>query len=173
MFQNQKEFLQYAKDYYRTQCYIEDYMYWVSCRPEIIHWLYKLGRDYQVLNLDYNQFSIILKLQEDYHRYYNDDGSCQWYSCYWRRKDVSRRFRYTGQSKKNNPTKNDWWVERGISRDRSRHSGWGWRRCSQKYYKKQTARSHRQKEKRALYYEEWDYLCGQTYREMIGKHPVW
>jgi len=166
-FSSQSEFIASAVAFYRRKTVCEDWGF-VDHREDIIEWLYKLGRDYNVLNMDYVEFSLVL---DDKHKNYRN-GS------YWKRRircygwhshfccpewyKVLRGFTYNGEEKKDNPTKNDWWEHKGLVKDR-RKNRWhtGWRRDLKFFCR----RKHRQLEREAIKNERYDRLHRLTYKQ--------
>lgn len=168
-FDNQREFIISAFRYYRsrTQCSIS-YVFYHS--DKLIHWLYKLGRDYNVLNMDYTQFRMILRGEHrDYYygRYFKRRPGRYWYCSHyshfcdpeWYRR--LRGFTFNGNSKKDNSSKKDWWEYKGILKDRRKpYRRHHWKK-SLKYYGK---RKHRRLEHKAIKSERYDKLHRLTYK---------
>jgi hypothetical protein len=141
----------------------------------VIEWLYKLGRDYQVLNMDYDEFTRIMKSQhKDYHegvkyrvkrryRYYGNYG----HHCapeVWR---VLRSFKWTGQTKKTkeDTPRKDWRRKKRFSRDKKKLRCWYSGSSVKKNVKHFAARKHRMRERWAIAHEQWDELSRRSYKE--------
>lgn len=163
---NQDDFACAAFNYYRHKA---TWLGGLNHREDVIEWLYKLGRDYNVLFMDYDEFRRVALGQ---HKNYGWNG-VRWkvarrkYYCRWshycdpKLYRVLKGFTYSGQAKKNNPNKNDWWVHKGIDKDR-RKCRWhnSWKRSLKQFGK----RKHRQLERDAIKNERYDRLHRLTYK---------
>lgn len=166
---NQDEFIHFAFNYYRHKRYWD----WANNVGEgVIEWLYKLGRDYLVLFMDYEEFKrIILGTHKGYSsfngiKYFKRYDRRRYYGSYSHYCDIKeyrvlKGFTYNGQSKKNKNA-NDWWEYKGFTRDRRRTSYFqrGWK-GSLKHFNK---RKHRQLEREAISSERYDKLHSQSWK---------
>jgi hypothetical protein len=165
---NQEEFLIQAFDFHRKKSY--SYDLFLGTNWKIIDWLYKLGKDYKILQIDYNQFVRIMNdNQKDYHsgyyrprRSYAYSGSRWGHFCDIKYFRISRRFIYSGQSKKDKPSKNAWREHKKMGKDKSRSRFW--KRSWKKNLKHFCKRKHRRLEKEALKNECYDRLHSWSYK---------
>lgn len=140
---------------------------------DVIHWLYKLGRDYNVLDMDYAEFKRVMlgqhkdycywngikyRVRYDRRKYY---GSRSHY-CRIEEYRVLKGFTHKGEPKKDNPSKDEWWEHKGFTRSRRRTSGFqrGWKR-SLKYFNK---RKHRQFERENIKNERYDKFHNRSWK---------
>lgn len=174
---NQDEFVYASYQYYRhkSNWYCGEYYGGTGHREDVLVWLYKLGRDYNILFMDFEEFKrIMLGKHKDY-SYWN--GATRYYRRYNRYRSyygshshycsieeyrVLKGFAYNGQAKKDNPTQNDWWDHKGFARSRRRTSGFqrGWKRDLKHFNK----RKHRQLEREAISHEEYYRLHRDTWK---------
>ncbi len=168
-FKNKESFVVSAVEFYRQKTVCKEWGF-SSHREDVIEWLYKLGRDYNVLSMDYTEFKLILHRS---HKHYYSYGRAylkspiRYYGRYshhcdikWYR--VARRFTYNDQAKKDSPSKKDWWKYKGIIKDR-RKTRWhnGWKRDLKFFCK----RKHRQLERETIKNERYDRLHRLTYKQ--------
>lgn len=163
-FSNQQEFLKSAYNFYRARTFCYDILFH---REEVIEWLYKLGRDYNVLNIDYTEFRNILREEHNNYwcgRYRNRKGFGGKYSHYCEPEyyRVLEGFTYNRQTKKNQPTKNDWWTQKGLLKTRHKVN---WSCRWKKNLKHFCKRKHRQFERQAIKAERYDELHCRTYKQ--------
>jgi len=164
---NQQDFIHSSFRFYRrkTLCWGETYH-----REDVIEWLYKLGRDYNVLCMDYSEFRRVLRKEHNHYTYWSDlhyyrrrrfvgrythNCAIEWYR-------LLRGFTYSGQVKKNKPTENDWWTHKGVLKTK-RKANWGhhWKKNLKHFCK----RKHRQLEREAIKTERYDRLHRLTYKQ--------
>lgn len=167
----QEEFVKNAFDFYRKD-YFNKLDRTTYCSEDRIHWIYNLGRDYQLLSIDYQEFKNILLNK---HKRYYQGKRCRVYNgryiylgrhshyCspeYYR---VLRGFTYCGQEKKDRPSKNEWRHHKGINKDRRkpRHRG-KWKR----FLKESCKRKHRQFERMAIKSERYHKFHHKTYKNI-------
>jgi len=141
-------------------------------RHDMIHWLYKLGRDYNVLDMDYLEFERVLTdKHKDYHkgRQYKYRRHRRWirrwsHNCppeLWR---VRRGFTNDGvpkKSKEETPEK-AWRKQKRFAKDKNPARRWnrGWK----KNLKTFGARKHRRLEREALANDNVDRLGANSYK---------
>lgn len=167
---NQEEFLVEAYKFYRTKVYSEVYDVCFGPDWKTVDWLYKLGRDYKVLSIDYDQFVRILTGEQKnyYHGKYHPRRSYSYrrsYSHFCDPEDyrVLKGFTYNGQDKKEKPSKNEWWEHKGIVKDR-RRAARRWRSWG-KSFKHFNKRKHRQLERQAIKAERYEELHQWSYKQ--------
>lgn len=172
--QNQNEFVLGAYDFYKQKCYLESLYfvresYW-NHDERVIEWMYKLGHDMRVLEMDYKQFFDIIHNKHAYWsegKYFphrkkkkRDFISHMWKMNTYR---VARSFVRKGHQKKE---KKDSWLEiSGITRTRRKYSG-HWLGHAKKSFKTANKRKHRAFERQMLNSLYWDHLHNRTYQEM-------
>ncbi len=67
-FDNQNKFIESAFGFYRRKT---NWLGWTSHCEDVIEWLYKLGRDYNVLFMDYAEFRRVLRSEHKSYDYWN------------------------------------------------------------------------------------------------------
>ena len=165
---NQEEFLVAAYKLHRERSDNDRWDLYRGPDWKTIDWLFKLGLDYQVLNIEYEQFVRIINGEEQdyYNGHYRPYSRSRYRGSYSHFCDpelfrVLRGFTYGGQSKKNRPTKNDWWEYKGIIKDKRKSS---WRRGPGKNFKHFNKRKHRQLERLAIKAERYEKLHQWSYK---------
>lgn len=170
--ENQDEFIYASFELYRRKSI---WLGGIDYREDVIVWLYKLGRDYQVLFMDFEEYKrVILGQHKDYSYYNGARYHKRWdrrryyggrsHYCRIEEYRVLKGFTYNGQAKKDKPTKKDWWEHKQIVRDR-RQDMHGWRRGWGKDFKHFNKRKHRQLERQAIKKERYDKLHWLTYKQ--------
>lgn len=152
-------------------------------RVEVIRWLYKLGRDYQVLDMDFEQFRLVmLDRHGDYRagkeytpwwkNYYSSSRYRMRYNPYlyftpenYRRQ---RKFKQNGtryEKKQKDEKKAEWWAKKQFTKDRRRASS---RRCGShcgcKSWKQFTKIKHRRWERDMIRKERYDVFYDKSYK---------
>lgn len=161
---NQDEFLYEAFNFYRVKTggYIFNYKYFPAHIEGAIFWLYKLGRDYRVLFMDCEEFTrLLLDKHKNYRRGKAKSYFSHWYG-YFGEYRVLKGFTYTGQSKKDSPSKNEWRDKKRFYSDSSKSN---YRNNWKKSFKHYNKRKHRRIEKRAIYNETYDKLHMWSYKQ--------
>lgn len=164
--QNQADFVHYAERCHWNRLEYTRHNGFSDCEY-IIGDLYKLGRDYQVLHMDYDQFERILLGKEDYYRYsrksskypFRGRGS-HYCDINWYR--VLQGFTYNGQPKKTKSEKQYWREHSGINKDKKKAT---WSCKWKKSFKNANKRKHRQLERASISNERYDRLHRRTYKQ--------
>lgn len=133
------------------------------------HWLYNLGRDYQLLTIHYSEFKNILF--NNNHRY-NCGTRYPPYISRWsiafRFSEENYRRQHKFKQKKNKKTekkqkdliKLDWWSSQKITRERRKPR---WRRKSHTYSKKLNKQTSRRWQRDMLRQERYDSFDNKTF----------
>jgi hypothetical protein len=178
----QDEFIYLSFEKYRKKAvreynsYIDNYYYpsRYTGAPEIIRWLYKLGRDLKLLSRSYEEFERILK--NEHSCFHNGKMRTGWRYSSWRGGYFTpenyrrpRRFRQKDRrykKKARNQRQKDWWEKKGYERDRKRATQREkWWNSAKRNLKHFGARKHRRKERQALIAERFDLLSKNSYKE--------
>lgn len=149
-------------------------------RAEVITWLYKLGRDYKVLDMDYEEFTAILgNRHRSYYAGKSFSGireySIRWRCSRWNLANYftpqnyrrQRKFKQNGtryEKKTKDEKKAEWWERKRFVLDRRREtaryrtSGWNrnWKYC--------TKRKHRRWERDMIRKERFDAFHSNSYK---------
>lgn len=149
----QDAFLRLAHNWYEHNLGYEATKEWMI---EIVQWLYDLGRLYQVLNMDFEQFRRELMEPKPYRRRYGGYWGSRSHYCapeYYR---VLKGFTYAGQPKKQ--IDKAWRIHKRFNRDKGKHKGWWYGRGWKKYLKHFNNRKLRAKERKLIACENYDEL---------------
>lgn len=154
------EFLQAAYIYYHSKLGVV--LDFGSESNKLIDWLYKLGRDYRVLDISHDEFRrIITDKHNHYYRGWSDNRLRYRYSRYINYDEyrVLKGFTYKGEKKKQRDLIKDEWKKRKRKEKQSRH--WG---HYKKYLKHYCARKHRVIERKALASNRLEELGSISYK---------
>jgi len=173
----QRQFLTWAKERYHQKLYqrIEEhvrkgrwglkeyykvgicYPYWFGRKEQLIQWLYKWGRDYQICFIDYFQFRRWILDQDrtkTHSRIYRHRSR---YSYWDRSRSGEDGFRQIGYLKKEYNQKEQWRIDNGHYRDKSKAGSWR-SKPPGKWVKKYCNSKHRQWERRNIHHKRYDAL---------------
>lgn len=171
--QNEDEFLYLAYHNFKRKINVTLHIV-IGSKPEEINWLYKLGRDLKLLNIDFKEFETIIK---NNHKNYRE-GKWFFTSRYtfntnhyfspenFRRQRHFRQKRLLIPKKVFNQAEEDWWDKKQFIRDRHRNtSRERWWTSSKKNLKHYGARKHRQMVRKAINSERFDLLGPSSYKQ--------
>jgi hypothetical protein len=133
-----------------------------------IQWLYKLGRDRRLLNIDFEEFRrTILNDQNPYcNEQYSFSRKIKYrrsHFCDPSEYRVLKGFKYSGQKKKQDLSNKDAWrLEKKIIKDKQRSSMW--RNTWKKDLKHFSVRKHRRMERDFIKTEKYDSFYKTTYK---------
>lgn len=158
----QTEFLSLAYKFYRARIIvILDNHLWTP-RHDIKTWLYKLGRDYNVLDIDFNEFERVLLNKCSNYRNGNRHIPRRFHR--WLQYRLLLSFTYSGQSKKSkkDTLEKAWRRKKKFSKDKSkaRYCNSHWK----KNLKTVGAKKHRRKEHRTIKDNQVDRLGADSYK---------
>lgn len=170
--QTQEEFVKAAYElHHKCSCYDYDLVY--AGQNKTIHWLYKLGRDYNILDMDYNEFRLIMTgMKRDYYGGLKGYNYYSYYYRYNRRRvwirtwddyRVLKGFHQSGHKKKAR-NRNDWWEHKGLMKTRRKVRG-HWYGSYKKHLKHYGARKHRQLERQAIHHGDYEKLHRLSYKQ--------
>lgn len=159
---NEVDFLTIARRYYsekkNTYYYNTDHQEWFydSYRDDkiILQWLFKLGKDYNVLTLDYKQFAE--EITAGYRNYYYKPKKNKW-SRYLEERHgkylEGTKYRKNTDHQKKEKVE-DTWRDKYFYKDKAKSKF----RRHLKGLKEETRSSHRAWEKQMIHQERWDDL---------------
>jgi hypothetical protein len=167
---DQRDFIYRAHKFYEMKAgveYLENIGFRPRPEPRLIQWLYKLGRDYNLLDMDYQQFERIMitgpkKTGDDWPHWIRRNANRELGRWGWEPKlgrfggyRILRKYIRLPHHEKKDKKENAWWIEKGLVKTRRKaNSRYYW----DHYLKQYSAKRRRSMERQAIAHEAWDSL---------------